>query len=224
MHDARVGDHHALGQSGGSRREQNVRHVAVAVIRCRCRRRTGGEIVQAESRSCVGLGRGRVVQPSDHRPLLERRCRQRIPQHGAYWPRRQYAAAVADLEHPRLPRRRTGWIHRHVDRVGLQRAEHGHDRSGHLRHQKTDPISSPAPRVLQQMGEPVARFLECPVRQPSVFEYQRDGIRARFSLRCHPVLQKSGHHAGQRATARSNTTPVCRMSSAFAGASRMNVR
>ena len=107
-----------------------------------------------------------------------------------------------------MPRCRTGGIQRHVDRIGFQRAEHGHDRRGHLRHQETNPISPPAPRFPQQVGEPVARLLELPVLEARILECQSGRLGARLRLRRHPLLQKHGHAATQRATARSNTTPV----------------
>ncbi len=188
MRDARVGDHHALGDTCGTRREQNVRHVAFGVGAGGRRRRIGGEVVQGEERRRIDFGGCGSVQPSDHRPLGERRNRQRVAQILADRAGGEYAAAVADLEHPRLPRCGTRRIHRHVDRIGFQRAEHGHDRLKALRHQQTDAISPPAACLLQRTGEPVARFLERTVGEAGAFEYERGRLRSRLCLRRHALL------------------------------------
>ena len=186
MRHTRVGDGHALGDSGGSRSEQNVRHVAVGVGVGGRRRRAGGEIAQPEHR--MDLGRRVFGQPSDHGPLAERRSRQGVAQILTDRAGGEYAAAVADFEHPRLPRRRAGGIHRHVNRVGFQRAEHGHDRLKALRYQQTDAISPPAACFLQCAGEPVARLLELTVGEAGAFEHECRRLGSRLGLRRHPLL------------------------------------
>ena len=188
IHHGPVADHHPLGQSGGSRGEQDVCDVVAAIGRYRAGRRKGGEIAQGKCRCGSALRWRGVVEPADDGLLAKRRSRQCIVQSRANRAGGENAAAVADFEHPRLPLRGACRIHRHVNRIGLQHAEHGDDRGGHFRHQQADPISAAAACVFQQVAEPVGCFLQRAVGQAGALECQRPGFGMRVCLRSHAML------------------------------------
>ena len=114
-----VADHHPLGQSSGSRREQNVCDVVAAIGRIRTGRRKSGEIAQGKRRCGRDLRWQGVVEPPDDRLLAKCCSRQCVVQSRANRTGGDDAAAVADFKHPRLPLGGACRIHRHVYRIGF---------------------------------------------------------------------------------------------------------
>ncbi len=220
VHDVRVSDHHALGQSGRSRREQDVGEVAVGAIARRRSGRVGVQIAERECRCQIGVICG--VEPPDHRTLPEPRDLQDAAQHPAYRAGCEKAAAVAHLEHACQARRRARRIQRHIGGARLQHAEHGHDRRGHLRHEECDAIASPAAGVDERTRELVARLLELAIGHALAPERNGDSVRAPLRVRRDSLLQQHRHQAWQCAAC-SNTAPMCRNSSGLSGTSRMKV-
>ncbi len=188
-------DHDALGNPGGARGEKNVRKIRVAVAGCNPRGGKAVEIGRREGGRRVGVPRRLRVEPAEQRPTHQRGARQRFTQQRSGRSRRQNALTAADLEHPRQSRRGPRGIERHVGCVGLQHAEHTHDRCGHLRHQQRDAIPAPAPQVPQHARQTVAAGVELAVGEGGTLGEHRRGFRTGQRPVGNQVLKQATHAA-----------------------------
>ena len=218
---AGVADDHALGNTGGSRREEDM---GGSARRGRRVPRPGWERLEVREHK---VGANREVAGAALVHAADAVARPRTPGHAQFsqgarrGARDEHDAGLARREDRGHARRGVGGIHRHIDPASFEHTEQGDHGGRRFREEQGDALARPAPDRAEQPRQPIARRLELAVADARLAQHQRACVWAPLRLRRRPLVQQP-RHGLTRAAARSNAVRAWYRSSSAVGMSRMN--